>query len=497
VLETDTGLWFVGRGHAMMYGHERLPWTRATSSLNKGQRSVTLEEVPAGWRVGDSIVVTPTSAPGTPGHSTGYSEGRVAAISGTTVTLDTPFEFDHPRVNGEWGAEVMNVTRNVRIEGTPDGRAHVIFAHVAAQQHLHNVALRHMGPRQPTGAFSKGEPITEGVLGRYPLHFHHSFAGTTGSIVENVVVLQSGSRAFVPHGSDGITFRGTIAHDVFDEAYWWDKTEGGVCCGENWIHAPASNDITYDRAVASLIKTDPPFRGYTLSGFQLGHGANTSVRGSVAVGVQGTGGAGFDWPGGVRDVPGHWEFRDNVSHNNAVHGLRVWDNSGDRRHLIERSVAYHNGAFGIFHGAYSNNYKFRGMLLHGNGKGGLDLHAQGDIAFDDIVFDGDGRSQYALVTGRHRLPNTGTTLRSPRFDGYQHRAIAILSPDRGHLDVVHPTFAGPEETWFYLGDGVDPASIYRVQLADGTAFRLHPASSSVGVLVPAWNARREAIPPFA
>jgi hypothetical protein len=501
VLETDTGLWFTGHGHAMLKGSERLPWTRAAHSLAKDSTTLELEDVPSGWQVGDEIVITPTSPPGTDGHSDGYSEGRVAALDGRKVTLDTPLAYAHPRVNSEWGAEVMNMTRNVRIEGTPDGRSHVQFSHVHRAQHLHNVALRHMGPRQDTGASYRLNrqvvAITEGVKGRYPLHFHHSFDGTVGSMVENVVVRDSGFRAFVPHASNGITFQGTIAHDVFDEAYWWDKAEGGVCCGSNWIHSPPSNDITYDRAVASLIRTDPPHRGFTLAGFELGHGSNTAVTDSVAVGVQGNrDSSGFKWPGGVRDVDGHWHFQGNVSHNNKMHGIFVWDNTQDRRHLIADSFLYHNGMEGIFHGAYHNHYRYENVYLHGNGRSGVDLHAQGDVDFADMTFAGDGRSSYGFSTGRHRLEVAGATLSNPTFVGYTDRAVAFLSSDVGYLDIVNPSFDQPEETWFYLSDDVSRRSIYRVQLPDGTAWRLHPKSSSIGEYVGAWNARREAIPAF-
>ena len=500
VLDSDVGLWFTGHGKADIAGSDRHPWSRAATSLPKGDTQLELEDTPAGWHKGDEILITPTSPPGTQGHATGYSTGRVTSISGSTVQLDTPFAYDHPRVAGKWGAEVMNMTRNVRIEGTPAGRAHVMFARTRSPQNIRNASLRYMGPRQYTDDtyISGGQrhAITEGVHGRYPLHFHHNGAGSVGSLVENVVVRDSGHRAFVAHASDGVTFRGTIAHDVFEAAYWWDGTVGGECCGRNWIWDPPSNQIAYDHAIASLIRTDPTFRGFNLAGFELGHGSDLSVTDSVAVGVQGNKNAsGFFWPGPNSETENAWRFQNNVSHNNRVHGFHVWANTGEH-HLIESSVLYHNGENGIGHGAYTNRYKYAGLTLYGNNRSGVDLHAQGEIHFTDFVFDGGGISRYGFTTGRHRQDRAGALLLNPTFTGYTEHAVSFRSQDVSNLDIVNPTFSGPEETWFHLHDDAHPDSVIRVQLSNGDAFRLYPTSSDAGTLVPAWNARKATIDPF-
>jgi hypothetical protein len=356
-----------------------------------------------------------------------------------------------------------------------------------------------MGPRQPDGSF------TAGVLGRYPLHFHHNGAGSEGSMVENVVVRQSGHRAFVPHGSDGITFRGTIAHDVFDEAYWWDRRDTSEGLGARAVWERPSNRISYEGAVASNVKTDPSFRGYRLAGFELGHGNDLSITDSVAVGVQGnTSASGFSWPEGVaaesgdRTIGDHWHFANNVAHNNRVHGIFTWQNTNDPRHLIGDSVLFHNGDSGIDHGAYTNHYVYRDLMLFANGRSGLTLHAQGPTQFTDVVFDGGRRSPYSVVTAtKHNATASGATLRNPVLRGYSYRAVGFFAPDPVSLDIVRPDFEGEASTWFHLADQVPASSVIRVQLRDGTAFRVHPRSAGVGTYVAEWNARREAIPPFA
>ena len=74
-----------------------------------------------------------------------------------------------------FAAEVLNLTRNVTLEGTPGGRAHV-FVRATGKQSLAGVAIRHIGPRQPA------EESDAPVVGRYPLHFHMAGDGSRGSV---------------------------------------------------------------------------------------------------------------------------------------------------------------------------------------------------------------------------------------------------------------------------------------------------------------------------
>ena len=100
--------------------------------------------------------------------------------------------------------------------------------------------------------------------------------------------------------------------------------------------------------MASLVQYDPPFRGFTLTGFSLGRGNGNVIRDSVAVGIQGdTNAAGFQWPEGGEGI---WKFERNIAHNNANHGIFTWQNTG-KLHVITSFTAYHNAGAGISHGA--------------------------------------------------------------------------------------------------------------------------------------------------
>jgi SAM-dependent methyltransferase len=136
-----------------------------------------------------------------------WARRRRASVNAATgrIELESPTAHPHVSVGLPNGTtmhpEVLNLTRNVRIHGSGDGgadpasngRAH-IWIGSDQPQIIRFAELRHLGPRRHAGDH------TEGVLGRYPLHFHMMGDGSRGSIVEGVVVADSGNRAFVPHG---------------------------------------------------------------------------------------------------------------------------------------------------------------------------------------------------------------------------------------------------------------------------------------------------------
>ena len=369
---SDVGLWVRGDGVLALEGARKTGWTRLAGAARAGDTSITLAAAPTGWRVGDVLSIVPTEHPDVGKASyNGFDVRTIGAIDGARIVFSDPLDRDHPDARDPFTgkvhtAEVLNLSRNVRIEGTgngsasyqpsSNGRAHIHIMS-GSPQSVRHAELALLGPRGP-----HDRDPTDGVPGRYPLHFHHSGDGSRGSTVEGVVVRQSGNRAFVPHASHGITFRDVIAYDVWEDAYWWDPGEGNE-----------THDVLWDRAVAALVKDDPSFRGFRLAGFVLHHGSNMTLRNSVAVGVQGSVDAsGFNWP---EKSHGVWNFIDgNIAHNNKVDGIFVWQNDS-MPHIIDEFVAYRNGAFGIDHGAYRNSYQYLDVSLFDNNDGGLQLHA--------------------------------------------------------------------------------------------------------------------------
>ncbi len=241
-IDSDVGLWVVEGGVLDAVGTPKTAWSRLSDGAAKGTRKLALHDA-SGWQAGDRVVVTPTVAPAadtsSTAHALAYDDGTVAAVAGGSVTLGAALAQPHPAAadsfGNRWTPEVLNLTRNVVIEGTDKGRAHILFVATTRPQRLRDVELRHLGPA--------------GVLGRYPLHFHRAGSASQGTTVSNVVAHDCGNHAFVPHSSHGITFEGCVAHDVVGTPFWWDPTQAET--------APEPTDgITFRACVASLVHAD-------------------------------------------------------------------------------------------------------------------------------------------------------------------------------------------------------------------------------------------------
>jgi hypothetical protein len=481
VLDTDVGLWVMDAGTLDLAGSRRLAWARATGALGAGQRSITLDADPVGWQVGDEIVVTPTAKPSSEEDDLQHPSHRadivsVSNVSGRTVALSQPLAVDHPEVDvgrgQRFSAEVLNLTRNVAIEGTPAGRSHV-FIHSSAPQQVRYVGLRNLGPRQRDPQGDRPDQLSD-VLGRYGLHFHHCLDGSRGSQIEGVVGRDLGAHAFVPHMSNGTTWRDCIAHDTRDHAYWWDA-------GEN------SADTVFDRCVASNMKSNYALR-YHNGGFLLGRGPNGSntVRNCVATNVEG---AGFLWYDGGEAV---WVAEDSVAHNTFGSGIRVWQNNS-LAHTISRFVCYHNDEWGIDHGAYGNSYHYEGGNFVGNRSGAIALRAvssQDDngrpLSFSDLYLDAAGTT-YAMT-----LPD-GTAVRAARptlvqrceFRNAERAALYWYGEGNNAIGrVADCTFDGNE---IWLDSKVGRST--RIELVDAHRGRVAIVRRDQrGTSVPEWNA---------
>jgi hypothetical protein len=499
VVKADVGLWVMGAGTLDLAGTGRRAWTRLTGAVAAGTTRLTLKDAPTGWRPGDELLVAPTLAPDQADNWTAYSAARVRSVQGRVVTLDQPTSFAHPAVDvvTDAGAgrvqtaEVLNLTRNVRIEGTPGHRSHV-FIRSSRPQKLKGVAIRHVGPRK------KAEEFTELVLGRYGLHLHMCEDGSRGSEVEGVVIRDAGNHTFVPHLSNGIAFRDCISHNTFEDAFWWDGAPDTRTPGS------PSHDILYERCVASLVQYDPPFRGFTLTGFSLGRGNGNVIRDSVAVGIQGdTNAAGFQWPEGGEGI---WKFERNIAHNNANHGIFTWQNTG-KLHVITSFTAYHNAGAGISHGAYNNRYTYRDSTLFGNRGGALIVHADSwggpdtPLQFLNLACHGASQSEYLVTAPRHHGANEFPPPRfvASTFTGATKAAFAWLydgndGPSTNEIvDIVNCTFNGNP---FLLGPKIGADSRIRVQDRVHGSIILRRADQPSGRPVKQWNARVEQNPGF-
>ncbi len=386
-LGSDKGLWVTDAGSLDLSGAAKLAWARATASLPAGATGATLDAVPVGWQVGDELLVSPTENPNVTNFSSRHELRTVTSLSGSSVGF-AALSYPHPRVTVKpgvsYGAEVVNLTRSVRIEGQDATHRTHVWMKSSVPQSIRNVSIRYVGPQ-------KGSPA-DVVLGRYGLHFHRMGDGSRGSLVEGVVVRNTGGPAFAVHASHGVTLRNTVAFDTQDVGYWYDPGA-----------AEAPNDTTMDGALAGYVRPTPKQgAGYRLTAFWLGRGDGNDCVRCVAFGVQGNKNAsGFGWPEGEVGI---WGFTDAVAHNNRRDGIFVWQNASGG-HVVERFTAYHNGNAGVEHGAYTNEYHYVDNILYGNKLAAVILHAESQsqppaTSFERPYIDGAGITANAVMLAK-------------------------------------------------------------------------------------------------
>jgi hypothetical protein len=396
-LSSDVGLWVAGGGKLDLAGSEKLAWTRAAASLASGATTAVLDAAPVGWHAGDEILIAPTEDPNVAAFSTHHEVRTLTSVSGTSVGFGS-LSFAHPRVTVKpgvsYGAEIVNLTRSMRIEGQDATHRTHVWIKSTVPQSIRNTAIRYAGPQ-------KGSPA-ESVLGRYGLHFHRGGEGSRGSLVEGVVVRQTGGPGYAVHASNGVTLRNTVAHDVQNSAYWYDPGA-----------TEAPNDALYEGAIASYLRPTPKQgSAHRLTAFMLGRGTGNGCVRCVAFGVQGGKNAsGFQWPEGEIGV---WRFEDSLAHNNARDGLFVWQNATGG-HNIDRFTAYHNGSAGIEHGAYTNAYHYRDAVLYANRSAGVILHAASldqppPLSFERPYVDGGGITLNAVLLAKPTIVDQPPTL---------------------------------------------------------------------------------------
>ena len=486
-VDSDVGLWVVGAGVLDVAGTPKKAWTNLTRAADTGDSTIEVVDA-SGWQVGDEVVVTPTEPTTVEGFPEHHDRRTVTAVQGSNVELDGPLSHPHPAVTVRPGvthhAEVLNLSRNVRIEGTPDGRAHVLLVGLAGKQTISYLGLRHLGPQQPGP-----EGGVTGTTGRYFLHFHTCLDATQGSVVEGVVAMEGGNHAFVPHQSHGITFRDCISHDTHDSAYWWDPPPEDT---EEEIRTP-SDDILFERCVAHLL-TPTDTSAYGTTGFVLAAGERNTARGCVAVAnlTDDTSAPGFGWRGDTSHDTHPWTFEDNLSHNNAGSSIYFWIN-GVPHSYVERFTGYHDG-FGVQAGAYTNLVSYRDCTVYACGERGLLIEAipgsespDLTVTYENVYVDAAGLSEYAVTISEHVSEAiVPTRLTGCHFTGGTRAQVGF--PDTGpypqRYEFNDCTFEGNA---FWLSDDLTETVDIKVRDSENGAISVAPAGGP-GDERDEWNA---------
>ncbi len=435
-------------------------WVKLGATAKPGDTAVTLAEGVTGWKVGDRIIVTGTNTHGDRKTESTVEERVVKAIDGTKVTLDQPLAMAHLG-DGEYRAEVANLTRNVVVESAdPAGvRGHTMY-HKHSAGSLGYAEFRHLGKKN--------------LLGKYAIHFHLCRDTMRGSSVVGCSVWDSDNRWVTVHGTDYLVVRDNVGYKSVGHGYFLeDGTE-------------TYNVIDRNLAVGvvkgkRLPKQALPFDANDGAGFWWTCSLNSFTRNVAAECDQ----YGFRYeatpssalklnfsirqPDGTRKdtdprtLP-FVRFEDNEVHTShglygvnlgegvnrvgpdekhpfVVKNLKIWDvHYGFRPqvpNLIVENLHIHKAAYGVYHPNFDNHF-YKGVLISQTNtepfnRGHDDLSVQyGLLAVDGLTFDGcrSGGMPLVQISDDNPTGHAVTHLRNVKTvnwsDGSKERAVANL-----------------------------------------------------------------------
>lgn len=192
-------------------------WLDLGKNAWPGDNSLVLSEAVTGWRVGDEVLLTgakrsyASERRNNPNASSSETR-RISRIDGLTMHLDRPLAQEHLG-EGEFRCEVANLSRNVIIESAdPKGvRGHTMY-HRHCAGGISYARFAHLGQ--------------EGLLGRYPIHYHLVGATMRGSSVIGAAIVDSHNRWVTIHGTHFLVVRDCVGYQSIGHGFFLeDATE--------------------------------------------------------------------------------------------------------------------------------------------------------------------------------------------------------------------------------------------------------------------------------
>ncbi|MFV0492212.1 MAG: Ig-like domain-containing protein [Pseudorhodobacter sp.] len=232
----------ISLGSSTIYGAEKSSFLKVDVDAMAGDRTLTLEEAPTGWQVGDKLVLTGTYQQGWYWNNdtrrmeqaeSQDEEVTIASIRGNVITLEQPLAYDHDTPREDLKAYVASMTRNVTFssEGGEDlpshQRGHVMF------MHNDEVDVRYAGfvdlgrtdksfAALPLDAARSMGPLEAdtNLQTRYPFHFHKTGVDDLENPAMAVGNVVDGSPGWgYVHHSSNANFTGNVAFDVYGAAF--------------------------------------------------------------------------------------------------------------------------------------------------------------------------------------------------------------------------------------------------------------------------------------
>jgi len=349
---TELYVWVEGGDATQAVGFDAISFTR--DALGKNALIVDSAAADGCWQAGDEVVITPSDTRSYHAERKTVTEVTDLGDGTARVTVDSNLEWSHEG-SGLWHAEVMLLTRKIKVHGTeaaasPRVAGHFWVKHTAATQTIEGVELHTMGQ--------------QGTLGRYPMHLHMC-QEMEGTVISALSIHDTFQRCIVIHGTDNATVQSNVAfntmgHCFFLEDGYEEHTRFLNNIGAQTLNTPASGVISgeTDGAASTFWISNPNnvwignvAAGSESSGywFEL----RDSVRGPSAMLPK----AMHYFGEGKRLDPEHHYmgvFQDNRAHSNNGNGLQTYPSRGYNPHYgwanFERFTTFRNRRAGLrFH----------------------------------------------------------------------------------------------------------------------------------------------------
>jgi hypothetical protein len=271
---TLTGKGVVATSRVRIYGAPKDSRVKVGAAPKAGSATIALSKAPAGWRVGDRIVITGTRfvpqkyKNGILVSAVTEDEVRfIKAISGSSLTLDSPLSFNHTTPDASVAAYVVNYTRNVRM-ATANGatiaktqRGHSMF--MSTETTIENAEFFEMGRtdksiRAVDAATLSPPTPTSNVKGRYPVHLHQGGFPTddVAPVLRGNAVWGSPGWGFAQHAGNAFLFQNNT---------WNTYGAGFVSESGNEIGAWVENTAVKGVGLNHLVKDGTDIKAFDLA----------------------------------------------------------------------------------------------------------------------------------------------------------------------------------------------------------------------------------------
>ncbi len=214
----DRGIMISG-GTLNLHGNRKNTWTKLAATAEAGSNSIQVLNA-AEWRVGDEIVLASTD------FNPRQAERRtISAISGNTITLDKKLDYMHfgkITFDVDERGEVGLLTRNIKIQASPDAEQSFFGGHIMAmvtsKVFVEGVELNRMGQNLQ--------------LARYPIHWH-LVGDAKGQYIKNASIHDTYNRCVTVHGTNDLRIENNVTYNTVGHCFF---LEDAIEHGNEFVH---------------------------------------------------------------------------------------------------------------------------------------------------------------------------------------------------------------------------------------------------------------------